>query len=93
MSELHKQILEILPKHKCGLSIGHNGHKDSYMAIDDFIDFNECFYWPCEDEKKKCIENDEIWTIHWYPDTPVGFHVLAFSSLKSMINFLKNDEY
>lgn len=37
--------------------------------------------WVSEDEKQKAIATNAMWTLHWYPDTPVGFYALSASSL------------
>lgn len=38
---------------------------DDYYADDTFLN---------EEDRAKCIETDQYWTLHFYPDTPVGFY-------------------
>ena len=77
-----------LPKHEGGLNIYHNEHKGSYetveqwiknvdLNVDDFVSY---------DEMMECIKNNDMWNIHWYPDTPVGFYSIYGSSFESVLN-------
>lgn len=76
-----------LPKHECGLYLEHNPHKDVYETL-------EAFYlgdrWPSfvsEEAKQRSIDTNEIWTLRWYPLTPVGFYLVAAPSLEECLQF------
>lgn len=86
-NELSNELIKWLPKHKCGLYIEHNAHRDIYQTLQQFIDENEHYDWSDEQEKLLALIRNEIWTIQWYPETPIGFHALAFGSLESMLKF------
>lgn len=74
-----------LPKHKCGLYLTHNEHKDSYEEIGQWIvDQTEPNDWVSEDEMERAIETDSVWALQWYPDTPIGFYRLTASSLDAI---------
>lgn len=78
-----------LPPHKASLSITHNQHKSYYETVAELIAQQEGYYSPdCfpEGERDKCIAQDEIWTLHWYPDTPVGFYMVHASTLEAAVN-------
>ena len=63
-----------VPNHKGGLYITHNGHKDDYVSIEEYLDttlMNEHIPQSIIDE---CIEADSIWSMQVYPETPVGFY-------------------
>lgn len=76
------------PKHKCGLYLSHNQHKDLYetalhrieysnLDVDDFIS---------KEDMQKCINTDELWELQWYPDTPIVFYRVAGSTLEIVLN-------
>ncbi len=80
-----------LPEHKCGLTLEHNDHKGYYQSVADYIDDNSRFQWPSDEEKQKAIDTNEIWTLHWYPETPVGFYAVAAASLDELLRFANKD--
>jgi hypothetical protein len=65
------------PKHAAELLVSHNAHKNYYEKIDEAIGGDGSTYprdeFPDEAEVQKAIATDSVWTIQWYPDTPVGF--------------------
>ena len=74
-----------LPKHKCGLYLTHNEHKDIYESAKDWIEnrqFEDDFVSP--EEMQKAIDEDSIWRLQWYPETPVGFYSVAAASLEAI---------
>lgn len=75
-----------LPAHKCGLSIEHNEHRNYYETAERFIadrDLAACFESP--EEMRKAIETDSVWTLQWYPETPVGSYIVAASTLYDLL--------
>ena len=77
-----------LPKHKCGLYLTHNEHRDVYETIEQFYDADD---FVSEDEWLKAVAEDSVWCLHWYPDTPVGFHRIYASSLEAIQKALANE--
>lgn len=81
------------PAHKGSMMIIHNDHKDQYQTAEDWIKDNECVpetqyaEWISDDERQKAIDNDSIWTLQWYPDTPVGFQCVAASSFEALMEY------
>lgn len=71
-----------LPKHKAGLYLTHNEHKDVYESIEDFYDHKD-FISP--EEWHKAVAKDSVWVLHWYPHTPVGFYKVCGSSLEIVL--------
>jgi hypothetical protein len=33
-----------------------------------------------------------VWILHWYPDTPVGFHSIGASSLDALKDYLSSED-
>jgi len=78
-----------LPEHKGELSITHNGHKSSYESIEDYLAWMKVDDEDINPEdRKKCIETDEIWECQWYPDTPVGFYKIYAPTLTDLLTQL-----
>lgn len=74
------------PQHKCGLYLSHNEHKDVYETVEDFY---EPVQFP-EGEWEKAVAADNVWSLHWYPDTPVGFYRVCASSLDAIQDAIKD---
>ena len=82
--------MDWLPKHKCGLYLEHNAHKDVYQTVEEYYKRE---YFISEDEYQKAIATDNVWNLHWYPETPIGFHCIAASSLEAIQTALKENHY
>ena len=70
-----------LPEHKCGLHLIHNEHRDFCETIEEFYDA-ENFVSP--EEWDKAVKEDSVWVLQWYPDTPIGFYIIAASTLEAI---------
>lgn len=84
-------LLAVFPVHKVGLSLEHNQHKKFYEKPEDWIAENEWCDWESEAEKKKAIETNEIWTLQWYPETPIGFYAVAAPTLVDLLRLANDD--
>lgn len=45
--------------------------------------------WVSYDEKVKAITENSVWSLQWYPDTPIGSCIIRASSLEAIIQYLK----
>jgi hypothetical protein len=72
------------PPHLGGLIINHNPHKASYETVEEWMiqDGND---WASDEEREKAIATDSLWTIQWYPHTPIGSHTVAASTLSAAL--------
>jgi len=68
-----------LPEHKCGLYLTHNEHRNVYETVEEFYTTD---YFVSKDEWEKAIAEDNVWVLQWYPHTPIGFNIIAASSLE-----------
>ena len=82
-------LLDALPPHKCSLSITHNEHKDNRMPVAEWADVGNLWFVSAED-KRKAIEIDEIWTLHWYAETPDNFDTISASNLPALLDAAKS---
>tara|TARA_Y100000034_G_C6833073_1_gene376208 strand:+ start:921 stop:1187 length:267 start_codon:yes stop_codon:yes gene_type:complete len=84
-------LLAVLPAHKAGLSLEHNQHKNVYEKAAQWIEENEWCDWENDEAKQKAIDTDEIWTLQWYPETPVGFCAVAAPTLADLIRIVNDN--
>jgi len=74
-----------LPKHKCGLYLTHNEHRNFYESPEEYIfatGFDADFISP--QEMEKAIAEDSVWHLQWYPDTPIGSYSIVAASLEAI---------
>lgn len=90
-ASLCSQLLADFPLHKAGMSLEHNAHRNIYESAEDWIVNNEWCDWESEDAKRKAIETDEIWTLQWYPQTPIGFCAVAAPTLADLLRLASSD--
>lgn len=79
-----------LPAHKCGLHLSHNEHRDVYETVEEFYDVDN---FISIEELAKAISEDSVWVLHWYPETPIGFHRVAASTLEAIEAHLKGGNH
>lgn len=75
-----------LPAHKASLHLTHNEHRDYYISIEQWeTDYSVAAdEWVSPGERQRAIEQDSVWRLQWYPDTPIGFCVLCASTLEAL---------
>lgn len=67
------KLKELLSKCKCSVELEVNRHKDFYETVEQNIEEEE----RKEIEKEvwdKMVELNTIVSLHFYPDTPIGFY-------------------
>ena len=79
-----------LPKHDCCLYLTHNEHKAAYESIEHFYNKED---FLDESEWEKAISENNVWSLQWYPDTPIGFHVVCAASLERIEQALLERNY
>lgn len=85
------------PKHEASLHIDHNQHKAYYEKIEDYIrDIEQNRRvtdedWATPTSKERCLKNDTIWELQWYPNTPVGFNIVYGATLEECIKKANED--
>ena len=86
-----KELESLFPKHKCGLYLDHNPNRDVYETVKIWISHDEAqdcpFEWESSGHKELAIRTNELWTLTWFPDTPVGSYALAAPSLNALLQW------
>ena len=79
----------VWPKHDGGLHITHNQHHAYYETAEKWADDNDHhpapYDWASPEERAKAIAEDSIWTLQWYPNTPVGFNSVCASTFEACL--------
>lgn len=78
-----------LPKHECSLYLTHNEHKSVYESIEHFYDKAD---FVDEPEWNKAIAENSVWSLQWYPDTPIGFNIICAASLERLQEAVKESK-
>lgn len=89
------QISELnFPSHKASLHLEHNMHKAYYETVEEGIE-NGTYHdtdWISPEQKVKAIATDSVWTLQWYPNSPVGFCKLMACDLDVLLEAALEDE-
>ncbi|YCH23143.1 hypothetical protein M1D96_06460 [Pseudomonas sp. D1-3] len=81
------------PAHKCGLYLEHNANRDYYESVEQYLeDQGERFQFSSQESRSRCIESGEIWTLQWYPNTPIGSISVAAPTLEELLEFANEGE-
>lgn len=78
------------PKHH-QLYITHNEHNTNYEKVSQYLEHYDHIDIT-EEEKKKCIQLNEIWELQWYPMTPISFYCVAASTLEKCMELALEKE-
>lgn len=74
-------LLVEFPPHKCGLFLEHNSHLNVYATVEEYYPDG----WLSDEQREKAIASNNVWSLQWYPDTPVGFYRLVASDLEILL--------
>lgn len=75
------------PLHKASLHLTHNDHLSVYKTVAEAIEAKDFGYmdWVSDEQKQKAVQINECWFIQWYPETPIGFCILAAADLDVLL--------
>jgi hypothetical protein len=87
------------PRHDCSLTLAHNAHRDVYNTLAQACDERDSLYdpwydaeaWISEEQRQKAIATNEVWTLHWYPNSPVGFHHCHAADLDALMEYVNRE--
>lgn len=89
---LEAELLENLHGEFSSLHLDFNNHSASYLSAEQAIEEDFLYHadWVSQEEKQLAIDTNRVWCIQWYPNTPIGFHAIVGSTLRSVLEALKN---
>ncbi len=75
------------PEHKCALHLTHNEHKSYYETVEQWFENLESLHEIdiSAEDKAECIRTGEVWSLQWYPDTPIGSYQVIGPTLKRVL--------
>jgi len=83
------------PLHKAAMHLHHNEHLSYYRTVAESIEDGDHGYtsdcWVSEEQKQKAIASNECWVLQWYPETPIGFCLMAAADLDVLLAAAAND--
>ena len=95
MSDLEQKLRSLLRGPYSSLTVGFNDdHACNYTTAQGFHDEwghygggadEDRVRWASEAERAKALAENSVWTIQWYPDTPVGFICVGASTLAAAV--------
>ena len=88
-----EELIMKFPKHH-QMTIMHNEHHTNYEKVEEYLERLERYEHISisEEDKKQCINLQEIWQIHWYSQTPIGFHCVGSYSLERCLEIINKNE-
>lgn len=74
------EVPPFMPPHKGSCTISHNDHLNNYATVEQEEEFHAEWFkgsWVSGESREFAIKNNQLWSIQWYPETPVGFSNLC----------------
>jgi hypothetical protein len=95
MQDLETRLRSLLKGKFSSLSLSFNEETGpNYQTVEDYVTTPAPEWvltpnWVSDQEKWKAAETNSMWTLHWYPDTPIGFCYISASSIEAIIDYLE----
>lgn len=88
VSELEGFLKGLLRGEFSSLTISFNEHADSRLTAEKAIEYGDYdrVQWVSAEEKALAVEMNSVWMLQWYPDTPIGSHTIAASTLVACLD-------
>ena len=83
------------PKHKCGMYLTHNQHRDYYQTVEQALaegNYYDDSDWVSPEQRARAIETDEVWALQWYPHTPIGSYSMLAADLDVLLQAARDVE-
>lgn len=81
------------PPHKISLYLEKNQHLINCSTVAEWIEMDpnnsDDDYWGFLEDKAVAIEKNELWSLTWFPDTPVGSHHILASSIEVLMKWIQ----
>ncbi|MBB3386024.1 MULTISPECIES: hypothetical protein [unclassified Rhizobium] len=74
-------------EHTCFHLTFNDEHSINYETAAEYFSGNPDWDrgWISPEEREKAITTNSVWTLQWYPETPIGFHIVRASSAAAVI--------
>ena len=95
LDALEEMLLSLLEGEHSSLHLTFNEENGpDYQSVEDLVTHPRSnaseIQWISAEEKIKACKENKIWTLRWYPRTPIGFSTLSASSLSALLDRVFN---
>ena len=70
------------------MEIQYNDHKNCYETAEEYFENDFLRQEVTDEDYEKCVELNTVWSIRWYPSTPIGFYSIYTYSLERCLEIL-----
>ena len=83
----------VFPKH-INMTIEHQPHAAYYESVEDWLakSKREDHVDVLPEDAAEMLKTGDVWVIQWYPNTPVGFRVVAAATLERALELANASE-
>jgi hypothetical protein len=95
VEELEAKLRSLMKGKYSSMTIAFNDcSAPSYQEVSEYLesDFLNNRQWVSNDSKNRAIQNNSMWDIHWYPDTPIGFCQMSGATLHEVLEAVIGDD-
>lgn len=90
MQYLEQKLRGLLKGEFSSIHIGFNDeHSCNYCSAQKYADeygqYEPGDMWISDEDRTLALRTNSVWSIQWYPDTPVGFYRKYASSLPKLL--------
>ena len=86
-----ESLIKLSDMCKASLSLEYRERSSCYDTLKEQVEMEDQYFSPdtflSEEDMKLCIETDKYWTLHFYPDTPIGFYHATASDPKMLVDW------
>ena len=81
-----EKFKDLLGRCKCGVHLSVNEHRDFYEKAEQYLIDSRADEHAPPEVIAKMIETDTIIRLQFYPNTPVGFHLIWHHDMDEALN-------
>ena len=74
------------------VDMSYNSHKIDYKTVKELLEELELLGWEynfiSEEDKQKCIKNNNIWVVRIYINNATSFCTIAGSNIQQLLDFI-----
>jgi hypothetical protein len=90
IDKIHALFKELLTGKYSSAHLEFNGQLGNYESLQEAIELkDDCIDredWVSDAEYEKALATNTMWSLQWYPRTPIGFIKIQASSLEALVN-------
>jgi hypothetical protein len=89
---LEQELLGLLKGEHSSLSLTLNDENAlNYQSVREWLEYEDDRDdgWVSPEERERAVATNRMWSLQWYPTTPIGFNRLRASTLSSLLAGLK----